>query len=89
MKEKIFYPLTDSRYNNIINSLFEDCSDIEITRNYKFYQHPIKWFKDIKKIKIAKLMANKFYKNNKDLLNKSIEDMMLYGTSIINKKDIK
>ena len=60
-----------------------------IIRDYKFWQHPIKWFKDIKKFKIMNELQRVSWKDNKKVLYKAMEDMYLYGTAIINPKDFK
>lgn len=60
-----------------------------IKRSYKFINHPIKWFKDVNKIKTLNKLNKIWWSKNKDLVYKAQEDIVLYGTSIVNKKDIK
>ena len=61
----------------------------KIKRNYKFFQHPIKWFKDIKKIKVLNQLQRAWWKKNKELIYKAQQDIALYGTAVINKNNFK
>ena len=61
----------------------------KIKRNYRFFQHPVMWFKDIKKIKTLNQLQRIWWKNNKELIYKAQQDMALYGTAVINKNDFK
>ncbi len=53
---------------------------VEIKRSYSFWRHPIKWFKDRKKIKVLEfLVNNELDKGLADEIYKVQSDMVIYG----------
>lgn len=85
MKNNIF-----SKQINDYLTLMENVDDTPIIkRNYKFIQHPIRWFKDIKRLKISNSINRKFWNDNKSLLEKAIIDILIDGKATINEKDFK
>ena len=58
--------------------------DIQVTRNYSFWRHPIKWWKDRKKIALMNILVNNYWENGgKETVEKATMEAMLYGTTII------
>jgi uncharacterized protein YkvS len=61
-------------------------NEIRVIRNYSFWKHPIKWWKDRKAIKILDLYINSKWKNGlKEEVEKMTEDMLMYGSTIMDK----
>ena len=57
--------------------------EIKIIRNYSFWKHPIKWWKDRKKMKVANFLINYQWKHGmKEEVEKMQMDMFLYGSAI-------
>lgn len=60
--------------------------EIKVIRNYSFWRHPIKWFKDRKAIAVLNQVVNYQWENwMKEEVHEAQRNMMLYGTSIIKK----
>ena len=54
----------------------------KIVRNYKFYQHPIKWIRDIKNFEVLNALIGYEWRNG---LEKKVRDELL-NTLIIKKQ---
>ena len=58
-------------------------NEIKITRNYSFWKHPIKWWKDRKVMKVANFLINYQWKHGmKEEVEKMQYDIMFYGTAV-------
>lgn len=58
--------------------------ELKITRNYSFWKHPIKWFKDRKKVKMANFLINYQWEHGmREEVQQMSHDMMFYGSVIM------
>jgi len=60
--------------------------ELKITRNYSFWKHPIKWFRDRKKMKMANFLINYEWEHGmREEVEKMQMDILLHGTAIMKK----
>ncbi len=61
--------------------------EIKLKSRYNFWEHPIKWFKDREKIKLAELLVNhEWEKGLKHEVELMRLDLMLNGVSFFDEK---
>jgi len=57
-----------------------------VRRNYSFWKHPIKWWKDRKKITLMNFWVNKMWENG---MREEVElmdlDLMMFGAAFMDK----
>lgn len=54
--------------------------EVKAVRNYRFIEHPIKWFRDIKVMKgVNILLDEKWDDKTIEKCKKAVEEMLLYG----------
>lgn len=64
--------------------------EIKVVRNYSFWRHPIKWWKDRKAIALLDLYVNKKWEEGmREEVFKANMDMMFYGGAIFDSKTMK
>lgn len=57
--------------------------EIKIKSLWKWWKHPIRWYKDRKKIKLMNIMANHWYQNGgSEEVSKMTVEAIIYGTAI-------
>ncbi len=61
-------------------------NELKITRNYSFWKHPIKWWKDRKIFKVANFIINQEWQNGlKEEVSKMEMDIFMHGTAVMKK----
>lgn len=57
-------------------------NEIKITRNYSFWKHPFKWWRDRKVIKVANFLINYEWEHGmREEVYKMQEDLIFYGSA--------
>ena len=61
----------------------EKQNEIKIIRNYSFWKHPIKWWKDRKIMKMANFFVNYEWEHRmREEVQKMKMDIFLYGSAV-------
>lgn len=61
-------------------------NEIKVIRNYSFWQHPLKWWRQRKTISLLNILINqKWEAGLKEEMEKMQEDMFFYGTAVMDK----
>lgn len=60
--------------------------EIKVTRNYSFWRHPIKWWKDRRKIALLDLYVNHRWENGmREEVFEMNMDFLRYGSAVMDK----